>query len=252
MLSLRTTIKRGIRGESGVTLVELLVAMTAGIVVIGALFSIMEASLTQTARITNETYANQLGRTAMAKIVTEMHTACISPGYTPVVAGSTADELIFRDAVGEEAVLQRAYEHRIVWNSAARTLTDYAYPSNGGSWPNFTFSKTATSTTQLATRVSELESGGEPVPIFRYYKYATAASGAETSKEAVSTLESTPLSTPLSSEGAATAASVAVSFEAAASDAGRRLETPVPLTAQVTFAFSAPNVETPIQDSPCR
>jgi len=230
----------------------MLVAMTAGIVVLGALFSIMELSLKQTARITNETYASQLGRTAMAKIISELHSACISPGYTPVLAGSSSDELLFRNATGEEAVIQTAYEHRIVWDSATSTLTDYSYRSNGGSWPEFTFPSTPTSTTRVASQISEMSSGGALVPIFRYYRYATATTGEESGSAPVSTLEETPLSTPLSETAAKTVASVSVSFEATATSASSPLERSLPISNQVTFAFSAPNVEKPINDSPCQ
>lgn len=242
------------RGERGFTLVEVLVAMAAGLVVIGALYSILTLSLRQTARITNETSASQHGRTAMAKILAELQTTCISPQFTPVQAGSSATKLIFISGHGSEAVLAEAEQHELVWSESAHTLTDTAYKNSGGEWPAFKFeSATPTSVTQIAERISKYESGGTTQPIFAYYKYAEAPLNVEGEAGPASTLEEiAPPASGFSSEEAATIASVRVSFDAAATSAGPELEHSIELSSQVTFAFSVPNSETPIHDAPCQ
>lgn len=243
-----------LRDSGGFTLIELLVAITASIVVIGALYSILEFTTTQSVRITNETSADQLGRTAIAQVLEELHSACIAPSFDPVQTGSTPDELLFVSGYGREAALSRASLNRIVWDPKAQTLTSYVYESNGGEWPHFTYPALSSPTTRtlLASDVTQVRSGGEAEPVFRYYRYATAATGGEVATAAVSTLQSTPLNTPLSEEAAAEAASVLITFNAAATQAGATLEHSIALRSRVTFALSVPNSETPIHDAPCQ
>jgi prepilin-type N-terminal cleavage/methylation domain-containing protein len=239
--------------ERGFTLVELVVALVAGLVVLGALFSVLEVSLRHSTAVQDRVQANQLGRIAMTKIVDELHSACLSPGFTPVQPESAPNELRFVAAYGNEAVLANAYEHRIVFTKKEKmgTLTDYAYKSNGGSWPKFTFSSTATpsSGTLLASNISETESGGKGVPVFRYYKYASSSGSTEALP--LNTINETPLTTPLTSTTAAEAASAQVGFHTEVNDRNT-LNRGVDLSAQVTFSFSVPNSETPIHDAPCQ
>lgn len=243
-----------LRSNDGFMLTELLVAIVAGLVVIGALYTILEVSLHQTTRLTNQTAANQLGRTAMAKILEDLHTTCLSPGFTPVQQQSTPTKLIFISASGGEAVLPKAQKHALVWSQSAQTLTDEVYEDTGGSWPEFQFaSSTPSSTTQLATHISNYESEGKAEPVFAYYKYAESASNVEGELGPVNALEEIyPPAAGFSATEAATVAAVKVSFDAAASVAGNQLERSIPLSSEVTFAFSVPNSETPIHDAPCQ
>jgi prepilin-type N-terminal cleavage/methylation domain-containing protein len=237
--------------EDGFTLVEMVVALAAGLVVLGALFSVIDVSLKHSTAVQDRVQANQLGRIAMTKMVDELHSACLSPGFTPVQSGSKDTELVFVNSYGPEAILVKASEHKIVFDSSAKTLTDKSYPSNGGSWPKFTFASTPTpsSGTLLASNVSQTEPGGKAVPVFRYYKYATASGSTEALP--LNTINETPLTTPLTSTTAAEAASVQISFHSEAND-HNTLNRGVDLNAQMTFSFSVPNSETPIHDAPCQ
>jgi competence protein ComGC len=257
-----------IRTEHGFTLVELLVAMSTGMVVVLALFAILEFATRQTARITDTAQANQLGRIAMTKIVDELHSACISPSFAPIQEKSSENELRFINAYSEAAVISEAkveaYEHRIAFNEKAGTLTDYTFPETGGTWPNFTFTgskETPTGGTQLATGVeaTKSETTGKALPVFQYYGYATTASSG--TEAALSTLSTEPLALSGSPATLATnapsAASVLIRFTTSPTEktkylgiAGEHIR--IPLSDQVTFAFSAPRSETTATDAPCQ
>ncbi|HEV7527391.1 MAG TPA: hypothetical protein VGO29_00675 [Solirubrobacteraceae bacterium] len=235
------------RTDDGATLIETLVAIVMGVLVIGALCGILVISLHQSKRTTDRVDANQRGRIAMTRIVNELHSACISQGFTPIQAESKENELRFQNAYSKEAVIPRseAWEHRIVY--ANETLRDYRYPATGGASPTFTFSSTATPSggTLLASHVTKTESK----PIFSYYKYATTSTvGSAT--ESTTTLTSLGTAT-LTTTTAPTAASVLINFTVAPSNGSEQRGRAVPFSTQVTLAFSSPAVETPIQAAPC-
>lgn len=243
------------RQQDGFTLVEVLVAMLTGLVVVAALFTILEVSVRQTSRISDSVQADTLGRAAMTTVVGELRSACIGREFAPVQAESSGTKLIFVTAASANALIkgEEAFEHVIEWQSHPKggTLIDTAYRSNGGSWPNFTFeTKTPASTTVLGERERINEIGKEA--IFRYEKYATKSSS--TSTTALGTLE--PLKTkegaPLSSEEAKAVSAVLVSFTTAPVDNNLKLFQGDEFGDLVTFAFAAPASEATIQDGPCR
>jgi len=252
--------RRSLRGARAFTLVETLVAMLTGIVVTGALFAILEVSLHQTARANDVVQASQLGRAAMTHVVDELRSACISSEFTPVQASSNSTKLVFRNAYSEKAVPTSATEHKIVWlkeggSEKAGSLTDFSYPSNGGSWPTFTYSTTESPVggTVVAEHISESTNAkGENVPIFQYYKYATVAGSVE-SGVPVGTLTRIEPGKELGATAAEEVAAVQISFRAGAvSPLYKSHGSVADFSNQVTFAFSAPNPEAKIEDGPCQ
>jgi Tfp pilus assembly protein PilW len=254
-----SNVTRGALDERGTTLIEMLVAILTGLVVIGALFAILEVSLTQTVRIDDVTQANQLGRGAMTRIVDELHSACLGQGFAPVSEKSTERVLRFTTAYSESAVVpsSAAAEHEIVWSQSGQALTDFTYPASSGEGTAFVFP--ATPSPVKGTLVGEHITQSEPepstkTPVFQYYKYGTAA--ASTAESGESTLvKITPTAGSETAELGATAKSVAavvVTFKAGPTETrvwhGR---VPAEFSTQTTFAFSAPVSETTVSDSPC-
>lgn len=236
--------------DRGTTLIELMVAMMAGLIVIGALFAILEVSLRQSTNLVDKVQADQTGRIAMTKVVDELHSACIAPSFAPIQPGSTTNELIFISSYSSAAEITSAEKHKIEYNSAAQTLTDGIYKSEGGSWPNFTYPASATSKVLLANNVSIVKRTKEE-GIFTYYKYSGKAT--EGSEKPLTTLEYVEGKGALSTTEAAEAASVKVEFNQATPDGNSTsVKRSVNLSSQVTFSFSVPNSETPILDAPCQ
>jgi type II secretory pathway pseudopilin PulG len=286
-----------IRDDQGFTLIELLVSMLMAVVVTGALFAILEVSVGQTTLITDKVQANQLGRIAMTRIVDELHSSCIAPNFAPIQEKSGESELIFKNAYSSEAVIPNAkeaktpgtgvYQHQIVWNKTAGTLTDFTYKSTSGEgteaiFPSLDYSSTTheapnatpakgvllasnMTQTQLTNSKGEVIKNpkGEPevVPIFQYYKYAKESGSSATTPEGTLTpivskyvplKAETEIGSEIEKENSAGAvSSVLVSFRQTPRDGKTNRDQFVDLSNQATLALSAPNSETPIQDSPC-
>jgi Tfp pilus assembly protein PilW len=256
MLSSRLA-RRLIRDERGIGLVELLVGAVTGLILLGAMYSILEVSLHQSTRLTDYGQANQLARTSMTRIVDELHSACLATGFTPVQEGSTAKELIVINAYSEKTTIapESVRKDKIVWNEAAKTLTDSKYVSNGGEWPKFLFPEKASAVTRIGEGVTQTENEKkEKVPVFKYFAYATKASTSSSSPS--STLnEAEPLTGEgekgLNAKEAKSAASVLISFRTAPSSGSKEAARSADLSNQATFAFSAPNAEATIKAGPC-
>jgi hypothetical protein len=258
-------------GESGFTLIETLVAASTGMVVCLALFAILIFSTRQETHLNDVAQATELGRFAMNKVVNELHSACIAPGFTPIQENSSASELRFINAYGKSAAIgkEEVNEHRIVWNEKAETLTDYTYKATKEeTWPKFKYSETPATnkpevespTVLLASHVNRIESGGEKIPIFQYYSYNLESN--ESATTGLNMLNTKPLTAaPMSSAEAATAASVLISFNtgsAASSSSvtnvlGKGLAKDVAegQQSQVTLSFSVPISEGEKADTPC-
>jgi hypothetical protein len=269
MLSVARQLSARVREERGMTLVETLVAMVTGMMVLGAAYSILEVSLHQSARLLDYAQTAQVGRTAMTRIVDELHSACLSEGFKPVQAGSTASKLVFVNAYSEEAKIgtttTEAKTGKKLWNArkdevvlSEERLIDKTFPSNGGAWPEFTFGEASPAAgTRLAERITKAEIENpetkvtESPPLFRYYDYATKPATQAT--EPLSTLtEVTPPGAGFSKEEAEKVAAVQVSFRTSPPSGSKEAARRTDLTSQVTFAFSAARSEATIQDAPCQ
>jgi Tfp pilus assembly protein PilW len=249
---------RLIADERGFSLIELLVAMIGSIVVVFAAFAIYIVALHQSSRIGDRVQADQSGRTAIARVVEELHSGCMQKEFTPVQAKSTPSELRFDDAassepqIGSSKAKPEAYQDRVSVKSG--TLTDERYPVESGTLPKeFIYNETTPSSKlQLATNVAETEEKGK-VPYFKYYEYAKAASaGSETSGVNALT-EVKPGEKGLSAEQAAKVTAVEVNFtvsprESNAAQSGQK----VPFTNEVIFSLGLPGSEATIEDTPCQ
>ncbi|HEY2768810.1 MAG TPA: type II secretion system protein [Solirubrobacteraceae bacterium] len=248
------------RDERGITLIEVLVSLAAGSIICVALVATLTFTTKQQARLSSAVQANQLSRTTMTKIVDELHSACLAPEFTPIQKGSSGTSLSFINAYSEAPVISEskpeAYKQIIEWKESTGKLVNYTYPSNGGNWPKFTFSETATPSggTVLATNVTQNKSGGKAVPMFQYYAYTTTSSNS--TESALSMLEPKALEAPLSEANAAKSAAVLINFKTAVGVKGKEEERPggrtVELSDLVTLAFSAPKSESVTSDGPCQ
>ncbi|MGZ4310872.1 MAG: PilW family protein [Solirubrobacteraceae bacterium] len=201
--------------DAGFTLVELLVAMSIGLVVMFAVTAIMIVSLHQSQRTFTSVDATRQARTALATIETELHSACVN-GDAPVQATSDGSNLNFLSYTGGAANPTPVWH---VLSYSGGTLTDSVYPavytaaSTGHTWTQGT---PRTSQTTLLTNVTQQPGG---VPVFQYYQYTTAYTsggnsywyvpdGNNITPGTTGSTPNSPVTTPLTAATAATVVEV--------------------------------------------
>jgi hypothetical protein len=236
--------------------------MVTSIAVIGALLAIVEFSLAEDARVTDRVQADQAGRTALTRITDELHSSCIGFGATAIQAPSVtptsplattgAVDLWFLSAYGNassaNAVLTGVTEHDIKWTSTGTsntgqtlgTLTDYRFPSTGGSAPNWQFPALNIANAHavvLSKNAVPPQISGTST-IFQYSKYnATGQLSALTSGELPSVTEKGEV------------AKVTISFSQAPEDGDTRADRIANLSDSVLLRFNSSQPGT--QNRPC-
>jgi hypothetical protein len=186
--------------ERGMTVIEMMVAATAGLIVAFATLAIVDVSARNSARIAHRVDLNQQVRPVMQHLTDELHSACVSPGAAPVLEGSTESSLGFLHQTG--AAVTPIPDKRVVTLSGD-ALSEAVYPAAPGSEPGaWTFEDSPSSLRTLLDDVALAKVGdpGVTVPLFRYWAYETGAT----------TL--TELSVPLTAEDAAKTVRVDVAF----------------------------------------
>ncbi len=170
MLTARlNAIRAGASSERGFTLVELLVATAAGIVVLSGLVAIMTTTLHQQQVTFSKIDVTRRARVAFATIENELHSGCVD-GSPPVQVGSTPTKLMFLSYYGNLARPTPVW-HEL--NVTSGTLTDTTYNVTvGTTHPGPAWVKTGLGTTKtLLTNVTAQGS----TDIFQYYAYQAQA-----------------------------------------------------------------------------
>lgn len=226
-----------LRDESGLTLVELLVSITTGLVVMAAIASAMVMTIRETGRVTSHVESNQRSRLAMTKIVNQLHSACFAPQIAPVRAESNGSVLTFVHQVGSQ-VAPVPILSRIALEG--ETLSQTNYSALAGTGPNWKFATANPSTPEaLMTGVKPISEGS---PVFSYYTYANGE------------ISGTPLPTPLRTDAeAARAIQVRIAFQTVPAppvqgDEGAETQ----IQDAVLFRLSAPAYNVAAGNAPCQ
>ena len=175
---LREVLRRLRERESGITLIELLVAMSMGIIVSMAAYAILTTTLRETSRVFTRVDATQRSRLTMENIETLLHSSCLADGTKPIISTTspsrltTATTMYFVSRYGSQTTPTPTL-HKIALSGTNLTDTTYALTSGTGpsSW---VFSTTASGTTTLLTNVRAAGS----TPMFQYFAFEPAADAA--------------------------------------------------------------------------
>jgi prepilin-type N-terminal cleavage/methylation domain-containing protein len=266
-MSARFPIRPG--SDDGFTLIEMLVAIVAGLVVTGALLSIIDFSARQETRISDRVQADRTGRLSLERVLDELRSSCVGnatpiqkPKGTPVspLATTNASNLWLISTYGTTTSgagsPKEGYEHDINWTATGTsntgvqlgTITDYAFKSESGEPPASEWKFPATLSTTSATSKRVLAKNVTPTEaaLFRYYHYDTTATSPTYGELRPLTSSELPLA---SEEAAARIAQVSVSYQQAPENGDTRTGHTTSVTSSVSLRLSP--TETPAEGSPC-
>jgi hypothetical protein len=149
-----------------VTLPELLVAMTIGLITVLAVLAVLDTSVTQSNAVAGRVDATQRGRGAMDQITTELRSqVCYSPIVAALVSATDNSVKFHADLSDGSRLLE---QRELVFDPAAKTIVEKTWAGVGSpvTFPKLTRSR------QLLDDVTS-----RPAPdaaMFRYYAYNSA------------------------------------------------------------------------------
>jgi hypothetical protein len=155
-----------LRSEGGVTLIELLVAMTIGLVTVLAAIGLLETAARQSTATAARVNATQRGRITLDTITRELRSqVCYSPTVPALVSG-TDDAVKFHADLSDGT---RPIEQReVVFDPTAQTIVERTWAGVG---TPVTF-PTMTKSRQLLSDVTRR--AAPDAATFRYYAFSTA------------------------------------------------------------------------------
>jgi type II secretory pathway pseudopilin PulG len=179
MSSIVRSMSARLRRQEGFTLVELLAAMAAGMVVLAGLVTVISVTIHQTTATFTRIDATERARSMLNHVQDELHSACLANGVTPIEGGaqgtqvSDANNLVFVSQFGTSAS-PTPVEHKITYSPSAKTLTEFTYSATtAGSDPTkWVFSSTPVLAAGrlLLTNVTQI-SVPTTLPVFQYFAY---------------------------------------------------------------------------------
>lgn len=189
-----------LRAEAGFTLMELMVAVSVGIIVVLAAFSLLDSSVLLTGKVSDRVDSTQRARLAMSQITAELRSEVCTTAQSAILSGGP-NTLTFFEYTGSGAL--QLDKHTIWWDSSSDSLKDSDYGSSSPS--SLSYPAQPISTRTLADNVWPEPAGSPPVyntPVFTYYGFTTTGQVAPT----------LALSNPLNATDLPKVAHIAVKF----------------------------------------
>ncbi len=162
-----TRIRARLHGEqSGFTLVELLIASSIGLIILGSATFITTGAARHNGEVANRTDATQRGRLALERMERLVRSqVCVTLSTYPVAQAKTDSMTFFADLSDGT---QPVYQHTLAFDVTNRQITDASIKGSTATPTTFTASPV---TNVLAT---DTEASGTN-PFFRYYAYPPTA-----------------------------------------------------------------------------
>jgi hypothetical protein len=247
-----------LRDERGFSLIELLMATIAGLVVSGAALAIVVSSLTFAAGDADRLDSNQQGSVAMEKIVQALGSSCVAGyGKSPIVgvtgtssatgstgaAPSSDNTLTFYSSLNDSPLLNPS-EVSVYFNptSGSLLMATYPYVTSGTSGASGTTGTTGYYAATPSTTFTLIPNAAPPqstatqnstTPIFTYYGYDPSAATLSDQYSPSS------LTAPLGATDAALTADIGISFQSQPSDGKDAVGDSVDLSNNVVLRLTA-------------
>jgi prepilin-type N-terminal cleavage/methylation domain-containing protein len=193
---------RRLRAQDGVTLPELLVAMTIGLATVLAVYAILDTTMKQSSRVAGRVNATQRARIAMDTMTRQLRSQVCYSAVVPALVSGSSDAVRFHVDLSDGS---RAIEQReLAFSPTAGTIRERVWPGQGAplAFPTRTVDR------ELVGEVVRAKDPlGNQIPVFRYYAYNSPAPPGVPRPV-------TLLSTPLSATDLARVAKIEVGFVA--------------------------------------
>jgi prepilin-type N-terminal cleavage/methylation domain-containing protein len=164
-----TRLSRRLRSEeSGFTLVELLTAMTIGIVLLSAALVLLDRSTALTKQITDRQDAVQRGRHAMELMVRDLRSqVCLGDETEPITVAKSDWVTFYADLSDGSTDVQR---RTIRYDAGTKSLYEDIHVGTGV-YPTLDFPATPTTTRLLLSGVEPIKDAGVARPMLQYYAF---------------------------------------------------------------------------------
>jgi prepilin-type N-terminal cleavage/methylation domain-containing protein len=157
-----------LRSQSGVTLIELIVAMSIATITVLAVFTILDTSVKQSTAIAGRVNATQRARITMDTITRQLRSQVCYSATVPALVSATDDAVKFHADLSDGT--QPIEQREIAFNPTAKTIGERTWAGSGSP---LTF-PTVTRNRQLVSDVvRSQDKDGNIIPFLKYYAYNT-------------------------------------------------------------------------------
>ena len=195
------------RHQSGFTLVELIVTMLVGMIVLTALFGLVDVALRASKRVDNRVESSQRGRLALEQMNRDLRSqVCIktsSSAFASSIASGDSNQVTFYSELaspsGYTTNTFSPDQYQLAYSSTGQGSLTETVRAASGTYPNLTW-PSVTRTNILLNNITQQGS----TPVFSYFAYETDG-----------TIDTNnPLSVPLSAANAARVVAVGINYVA--------------------------------------
>jgi prepilin-type N-terminal cleavage/methylation domain-containing protein len=237
-----------LRAQNGFTIVEMLMAMTIGLIVLSATFALLDSTARLNTGVIARTDAMQRGRSGMDTITQQLRSqVCLDYAHSAVIAGSDASSVTFYgdftdvdDPPVKRRILYDPVKHQIrsetyrtTWTSTSATKLVNSYPVSPTGIQNVLENATLQIDPTDPTKT-------KTVPFLQYFAYpdpTTVAPGAELQPNQV-------LTPPLTTAQAARVARIDINYMSRPTNAKDNSKG-VNLSDQIMARHADPNLSVP-------
>ena len=191
-----------LRANHGFTVVEVLVAMSIGLVVITGMLTLLNTTTRLNTGVVTKTDAMQRGRVAMDLLTQQVRSqVCLDRDHPAIVAGDDNSVTFYADFTDAGRTAKR----RVTFDG--KKITAYRWDAPAAVSPildtSFPAAPTATQLV-LENATRQVDTANQPIPFFRYYAYGKDANGI--------LRPDTKLATPLDADAASRVVRIDISY----------------------------------------
>lgn len=166
---------RRLRAQDGMTLPEVLIAATAGFVVLAATLGLLQSTLTLSHDAMQKTDAIQRGRLAVDRVQQQLRSqVCLNLTTPAIVPGATADSVTFYSDFGSGDPNGIPDRRTLSFDPATGAIVETMVPGVRGADGTVTHAGTALQNLVLENAARQTKKVGTvttDVPFFRYYAF---------------------------------------------------------------------------------